>query len=84
MIIVLQLVETPDNNAGTMGILGGQFLHNGNTIHDGIAGFLYLFNGSNYTVKVGTDAVGHCAVRFIQMFNGHNIADIAEDNTGKL
>jgi len=53
-------------------------------VHNGIAGCFYLLYGSDHAVKIIFDAVSHSTVRFIQMADGHAVADITKDNAGKL
>ena len=36
------------------------------------------------SVQVSPDAVGHGTVGFVQMTDGHDIADVAQDDTGQL
>ena len=65
-------------------ILGSQLSYDSDAIENDIARRLYLFYSSYDSVQVSPDAVGHGTVGFIQMTDGHDVADVAEDDTGQL
>ena len=65
-------------------ILGSQLSYDSDAIENDITRRLYLFYSSYDSVQVSPDAVGHGTVGFIQMTDGHDIADIAEYDTGEL
>lgn len=65
-------------------ILGSQLSYDSDAIENDITRRLNLFYSSYDSVQVSPDAVGHGTVGFIQMTDGHDIADVAEDDTGQL
>ena len=84
MVIIRQFIHTQHDHIGTVLILGSQFSDNGNAVQNGIAGCLDLFYGGHHSVKVGFDTVGHGTVGLVQMADGHDIADVTQDDTGQL
>ena len=65
-------------------ILGSQLSYDSDTIQNDITRRFDLLYGGYDSVQVSLDAVGHGTVGFIQMTDGHDIADVAEDDTGQL
>ena len=84
IIIIGQFVHAQHNDIGTVLVLGSQLSDNGNAVQNGIAGGLDLFHSSHDSVQVSLDAVGHGTIGFVQMADGHDVADVAEDDTGQL
>ena len=67
-----------------MCVLGCKLTDNGNAVCDRVTCLLYLFHSRDNTMKVCLDAVCHGTVRLNQVLDGHDIADIAQDDTGQL
>lgn len=65
-------------------ILGSQLSYDSDTIQNDITRRFDLLYGGYDSVQVSLDAVGHGTVGFIQMTDGHDIADVAQDDTGQL
>lgn len=65
-------------------ILRSQLSYDSDTIQNDITRRLDLLYGSYDSVQVGLDAVGHGTVGFVQMTDGHDITDVAQDDTGQL
>ena len=84
MVIIRQFIHTQHDHIGTVLVLRSQFSDNGNAVQNGIAGCLDLFYGGHHSVKVGFDTVGHGTVGLVQMADGHDIADVTQDDTGQL
>ena len=83
-IVILQLVQTVYNDAGTVRIFGSKLTYDSNTVHDRITCLFDLFDSCDHTLQICLNTVSHSTVRFIQMLDGHDIADVAEDNTGEF
>ncbi len=83
-IIILQFVQTVYNNAGTMCIFRGKFTYNCDAVHDRITCLFDLLDSRDHTFQICFDTVGHGAIRFIQMLDGHDIADITKYDTGEF
>ena len=82
--VICQFSHTQHDHIGTVLVLRSQFSDNGNAVQNGIAGCLDLFYGGHHSVKVGFDTVGHGTVGLVQMADGHDIADVTQDDTGQL
>ena len=65
-------------------ILGSQLSYDCDAIENDITRRLNLLYSGYDSVQVSLDAVGHGTVGFIQMTDGHDIADVAQDDTGQL
>ena len=76
-VILCQFVHAKHDYIRSVLVFGGQLPDNGNTIHNSITGGFDLLYGCDDTLQIGFDAVCQCTVRFVQMTDGHNVADIA-------
>ena len=83
-VMIAEPVQAVYNNRGIMCILGCKLTDNGNAVCDRVTCLLYLFHSRDNTMKVCLDAVCHGTVRLNQVPDGHDIADIAEYDTGEL
>jgi len=83
-IVVRQFIHSHNNHICTVFIFDCKFTHDSHTIYDRIARGLYFINGRNDALQIGFYAVKHRTVRFVQMTDGHDVANITQDNTGKL
>ena len=83
-IVGFQLVQALHDDARAVRIFRRKLLYDGDPVHNGVAGLFYLLDRRHDAVQICPDAVGHSAVRFVEVLDGHDVADIAEDDAGKL
>ena len=84
MVIICQFIHTQHDHIGTVLILGSQFSYDSDAVQNDVTGSLDLLYGGHHSVKVGFDTVGHGTVGLVQMADGHDIADVTQDDTGQL
>ena len=84
MVIIRQFIHTQHDHIGTVLVLGSQLSYDSDAVQNGIAGCLDLFYRGHDSVQVCFDAVGHGTVGLVQVADGHDIADVTQDDTGQL
>ena len=83
-VVAGQLVHAEYDHIGAVLVFRSQLPDDRDAVHDGIARGFYFFHRGYDTVKICLDAVGHGTIGLVQMLDGHDIADVAEDDTGYL
>ena len=84
MVIICQFIHTQHDHIGTVLILGSQFSYDSDAVQNDVTGSLDLLYGGHHSVQISFDTVGHGTVGLVQMADGHDIADVTQDDTGQL
>ena len=83
-IVIVQRVHLGSNNISAVLVFTGKLTDNQDAVHNGIAGIFDLLDRRDHTVQIVFDAVCHSTVRFVQMADGHTVADITKNDAGQL